>query len=157
MGKNINTFHKQSFSVVLSRNIFRGTFIKLQELSWLSTRLSFLMQYQNLYYYLVFLMNYKLLSTLYNLIYRCPKCIMVYLGRKEILLKKWFWNIRNKKQGGCERRKEGERESYEQGLDFEDMSSFFPCEIDDAIQYINLGYGAQAPKIVFFPVILCCF
>ena len=28
------------------------------------------------------------------------------------------------------------------------MSSFFPCEIDDAIQYINLGYGAQAPKIV---------
>ena len=26
------------------------------------------------------------------------------------------------------------------------MSSFFPCEIDDAIQYINLGYGAQAPK-----------
>ena len=25
---------------------------------------------------------------------------------------------------------------------------FFPCEIDDAIHYINLGYGAQAPKIV---------
>ena len=24
------------------------------------------------------------------------------------------------------------------GLDFDDMSSFFPCEIDDAIQYINL-------------------
>ena len=23
-----------------------------------------------------------------------------------------------------------------------------PCEIDDAFQYINLGYGAQAPKIV---------
>ena len=23
-----------------------------------------------------------------------------------------------------------------------------PCEIYDAIQYINLGYGAQAPKIV---------
>jgi len=36
----------------------------------------------------------------------------------------------------------------EQGPDFDDMSSFFPCEIDDAIQYINLGYGAQAPKIV---------
>ena len=36
-----------------------------------------------------------------------------------------------------------------QGPDFDDMSSFFPCEIDDAIQYINLGYGAQAPKIVF--------
>jgi len=28
-------------------------------------------------------------------------------------------------------------------------SSFFPCEIDNAIQYINLGYGAQAPKIYF--------
>ena len=26
--------------------------------------------------------------------------------------------------------------------------SFFPCEIDDATQYINLGYGAQAPKMV---------
>ena len=37
---------------------------------------------------------------------------------------------------------------YNQGPDFDDMSSFFPCEIDDAIQYINLGYGAQAPKIV---------
>ena len=35
---------------------------------------------------------------------------------------------------------------YNQGPDFDDMSSFFPCEIDDAIQY--LGYGAQAPKIV---------
>ena len=34
-----------------------------------------------------------------------------------------------------------------QGPDF-DMSSFFPCERDDAIQYNNLGYGAQAPKIV---------
>ena len=35
-----------------------------------------------------------------------------------------------------------------QGPDFDDMSSFFPYEIDDAIQCINLGYGAQAPKIV---------
>ena len=35
-----------------------------------------------------------------------------------------------------------------QGPDFDDMSSFFPCEIDDAIQYINLRYGAQAPKTV---------
>ena len=35
-----------------------------------------------------------------------------------------------------------------QGPDFDDMSSFFPCEIDDAIQYIYLGYGAQAPKTV---------
>ena len=34
------------------------------------------------------------------------------------------------------------------GSDFDDMSSFFPCEIDDAIQYINLGYGAQTLKIV---------
>ena len=25
---------------------------------------------------------------------------------------------------------------YNQGRDFDDMSSFFPCEIDDAIQYI---------------------
>ena len=38
--------------------------------------------------------------------------------------------------------------TYEQGPDFDDMSSFFPCEIGDAIQYINLEYGAQAPKIV---------
>ena len=37
---------------------------------------------------------------------------------------------------------------YNQGPDFDDMSSFFPCEIDNAIQYINLGYEAQAPKIV---------
>ena len=36
---------------------------------------------------------------------------------------------------------------YKQGLDFDDMSYFFPCEIDDAIQYINLGYGAEAPKM----------
>ena len=35
---------------------------------------------------------------------------------------------------------------YYHGPDFDDMSSFFPCEIDDAIQYINLGYGVQAPK-----------
>ena len=35
-----------------------------------------------------------------------------------------------------------------QGPDFDDMPSFLPCEIDDAMQYINLGYGAQAPKIV---------
>ena len=39
-------------------------------------------------------------------------------------------------------------DTYQQGPDFDDMSSFFPCEIDDVIQYINLGYGAQAPKIV---------
>ena len=25
---------------------------------------------------------------------------------------------------------------------------FFPCKIEDAIQYINLGHGVQAPKIV---------
>ena len=36
----------------------------------------------------------------------------------------------------------------EQGPDFEDMSSLFACEIDDAIQCIILGYGAQAPKII---------
>ena len=40
------------------------------------------------------------------------------------------------------------KSTYEQGPDFDDMSSFFPCEIDDAIQYINLGFGEQAPKIV---------
>ena len=39
------------------------------------------------------------------------------------------------------------RNSNEQGPDFDDISSFFPWEIDDAIQYINLGYGVQAPKI----------
>ena len=37
---------------------------------------------------------------------------------------------------------------HKQGPDCDDMPSFFPCEIEDAIQYINLGYGAQAPKIV---------
>ena len=37
-----------------------------------------------------------------------------------------------------------------QGLDFDDMSSFLPSKIDDAIQYINLGYGTQTPKIVIF-------
>ena len=41
-----------------------------------------------------------------------------------------------------------------QCLDFDDMSSIFPCDIDDAIQYINLGYGALAPKIV---ILLCIF
>ena len=35
-----------------------------------------------------------------------------------------------------------------EGPDFDDMSPFFPCEIDDTIQYIILGYGAKAPKIV---------
>ena len=39
-------------------------------------------------------------------------------------------------------------DSNTQGPDFEDMSSFFPCEMDDAIRYINLAYGAQAPKII---------
>ena len=38
--------------------------------------------------------------------------------------------------------------SYDQSPDFDDMSSFFPREIDDSIQYINLGYGAQAQNIV---------
>ena len=42
------------------------------------------------------------------------------------------------------------------GPDFDDMSSFFPCEIDDGIQYIHLGYGAQAPKI-FYSEFLCYF
>ena len=41
-----------------------------------------------------------------------------------------------------------EHNADHQGPDFDDMSSFFPYEIDDAIQYINLGYGAQAPKLV---------
>ena len=39
-------------------------------------------------------------------------------------------------------------DSNKQGPNFDDMSSFFPCEIDDVIQNINLGYGEQAPKIV---------
>ena len=38
--------------------------------------------------------------------------------------------------------------SHKQSLDFDDMSSFFPCEIDNAIQYIIIEYGVQAPKIV---------
>ena len=49
-----------------------------------------------------------------------------------------------------------------QGPDFDDMSSFFPCEIDDAIQYIKLQYVniGQARKIVILKcmiVILCYF
>ena len=36
---------------------------------------------------------------------------------------------------------------YDQSPDFDDISSFFPCKIGDAIQY-NLVYGAQAPKII---------
>ena len=39
---------------------------------------------------------------------------------------------------------------HSQGPDFDDISSFFPCEIDDAIQYINVGHGAQAP--IFYSV-----
>ena len=38
--------------------------------------------------------------------------------------------------------------THNKGPDFDDMSSLFTCEIDDAIQYFHLGYGAQAPKIV---------
>ena len=38
--------------------------------------------------------------------------------------------------------------TFDEGPDFDDKSSLFPCEIDHGIQYINLGYGAQAPKIV---------
>ena len=34
------------------------------------------------------------------------------------------------------------------------MSYFFTCEIDDAIQYINLEYEAQAPKRV---ILYCIF
>ena len=44
-----------------------------------------------------------------------------------------------------------------QGPDFYDMSSFFPCERDGVIQYINLGYGAQPPKIVILYCILFLF
>jgi hypothetical protein len=36
----------------------------------------------------------------------------------------------------------------DQGPGFDNMSSFFPCEIDDEIQYINLEYRSQVPKIV---------
>ena len=38
--------------------------------------------------------------------------------------------------------------NHDQGPHFDDMSSFFACEVDNAIQYINLGYSAQAPKTV---------
>jgi hypothetical protein len=36
----------------------------------------------------------------------------------------------------------------DQGPDFDEMSSLFPWEIHEAIQYINLWYRAQAQKIV---------
>ena len=42
--------------------------------------------------------------------------------------------------------------SHYQGPDFDEMSFFFPSEIDDAIQYINLGYGAQVSKNSYFIV-----
>ena len=45
----------------------------------------------------------------------------------------------------------GRLNSDNQGPDFDDMSSLFPCEIDDAIQYINLGY------VMICFVILCGF
>ena len=32
--------------------------------------------------------------------------------------------------------------SDHQGPEFDDMSSLFPCEIDDAIQYINLEFSS---------------
>ena len=44
-----------------------------------------------------------------------------------------------------------------QGPDFDDMSSFFLCEIDDAIQYINLGYGPRLQKKLFYNVFFCSF
>ena len=48
-------------------------------------------------------------------------------------------------------------DSCYQWPDVDDMSSFFPCEIDYAIQYINLGYGKQAPKIVILQCIFSSF
>ena len=47
-----------------------------------------------------------------------------------------------------------ERNANHQGPDFDNISSFFPCEIDDSIQYINLGYGARALKIVILQCIV---
>ena len=47
----------------------------------------------------------------------------------------------------CETSNDLKIDTHQQGPEFYDMSSSFPCEINDAIQYINLGYGAQAPKI----------
>ena len=46
---------------------------------------------------------------------------------------------------------------YDQGANFDDVSSFFPWEMDNAIQYINLGYGAQAPKVVMLYCIFSSF
>ena len=42
--------------------------------------------------------------------------------------------------------------SDHQGPDFDSMSYLFPCEIDDAIQYINLGckeISAKTIKVVW--------
>ena len=46
---------------------------------------------------------------------------------------------------------------YDQGPNFDDVSSLFPCDVDSAIQYINLGYGAQTPKIVILQCIFSSF
>ena len=35
---------------------------------------------------------------------------------------------------------------YKQDPDFDDMSSFFPCEIEDAIQYIILNMERRLKK-----------
>ena len=40
------------------------------------------------------------------------------------------------------------RERDNKSPNFDDKSSFFPSEIEDAFQYINLGYEAQAPRIL---------
>ena len=47
-----------------------------------------------------------------------------------------------------------QKQSYHQGPDFDDMSSFFPCEIDDPIQYIDLE---NSYFIVHFFVNLGCY
>ena len=49
------------------------------------------------------------------------------------------------------------RNANDQGPDFDGMPSFFPCKIDDAIQYINLGYGAHAQKIDILQCIFSSF
>ena len=51
----------------------------------------------------------------------------------------------------------GIRYTNNQGPDFDEISSFFPYEIDDAVQYVSLGYGAKAPKIIILYLFFSSF
>ena len=71
--------------------------------------------------------------------YKAMPVITLHYCTRRRIVETALWNLRKIRSY---------RNVYHQGPNFDHMSSFFPCEIDDAIEDINLGYGAQAPKIV---------